>query len=107
MKISFLAVAVASLATQAAASYVNSCRNCRLEKWNNDWLSGDQWGPILLCDCKQTNGQWHASRLDLNNCIANDDGRLAPRQGGNLGGSCNMFSLDSNMKYFGAYCKKK
>lgn len=79
MKISLLAVAVASLAAQAAASYASSCRNCRLEKWNNDWLSGDQWRPILLCDCKQTNGKWRASRLDLNNCIANDDGRMAAR----------------------------
>lgn len=81
MKLSFLVVALASLGTQTAASYAGSCRNCHLEKWNNDWLSGDQWGPILLCECRQKNGQWHSSRLDLNNCIANSKGDLAPRQG--------------------------
>lgn len=80
MKISLLVVAVASLATQAAASYASSCRNCRLEKWNNDWLSGNEYGPILLCDCKQKDGKWHSSRLDLNHCIANNDGRMTSRK---------------------------
>jgi hypothetical protein len=46
-----------------------------------DRFSGLDKAPVLLCDCKQTNGQRRTSRLDLNLCIANDDGRMVPRSG--------------------------
>ncbi|KAH6844672.1 hypothetical protein B0I37DRAFT_378040 [Chaetomium sp. MPI-CAGE-AT-0009] len=107
MKICHLALALASFATQAAASYAGSCRNCRLEKWDNDPFSGNNYSHFLLCDCRQANGQWRASRLDLNHCIANSDGWMVSRGGGFLGKTCFGYGLDSDGKTFSAFCKKK
>ncbi|KAK4039555.1 hypothetical protein C8A01DRAFT_16453 [Parachaetomium inaequale] len=106
MKATFLAAVLATLTAQATASYASSCRNCRLEQWSSDWLSGNNLAPMLLCDCAQKNGGWHALRLDLNLCIANDDGNLSPRANGNFGGSCNGFRLDGG-KQFRCMCKGK
>ncbi|KAK3364314.1 hypothetical protein B0T25DRAFT_445654 [Lasiosphaeria hispida] len=106
MKISLLAVTLATLATQVVASYLGSCNNCRLEGRSAPWLSGDDEAPVLLCDCTRNNGQRRGTRLDLNSCITNDDGYLIPRADGGLGGSCNMFSLDGG-KVFSANCYKR
>ncbi|KAK3290983.1 Cyanovirin-N [Chaetomium fimeti] len=105
MKISILAVTLASLAAKVTASYASSCRNCRLEKWDSMPFSGLDYGHYLLCDCKQANGQWHASRLDLNRCIANSDGYMVSRAEGNLGRSCHGYGLLEG-KTFTAFCKK-
>jgi hypothetical protein len=67
IKASPLAAVLATLPFQATVSYASSCRNCRLQQCN------------LLCDCSQKNGGWHASRLGLNLCLANDDGNLSER----------------------------
>lgn len=81
MKISLPTTLLTLFATQALASYLGSCGNCRLERQNNDVLSGDDEAPVLLCDCRRTNGETRGSRLDLNNCIANVDGNMAAREG--------------------------
>ncbi|KAK0751312.1 hypothetical protein B0T18DRAFT_402234 [Schizothecium vesticola] len=106
MKLSLLAVALTALATHGAASYIGSCRNCRLEGRSAAWLSGDDEAPVLLCDCARSNNAgWRATRLDLNNCIMNNNGYLGALEGGGLEGSCNMFSLRDG-KYFSANCRK-
>lgn len=83
MKVSLVAIVFAALATchGAAASYIGSCKNCRLEKRSAAWLSGDDEAPVLLCDCAAGGGKSNPSRLDLNQCIANVKGVLTPRKG--------------------------
>ena len=82
MKVSRVAIILAAVAVyETTASYAGSCNNCRLEKRSAAWLSGDDKAPVLLCDCAVGDGRWNPSRLDLNQCIANANGVLAPRRG--------------------------
>ncbi|KAK7430795.1 hypothetical protein QQZ08_002584 [Neonectria magnoliae] len=53
-------------------NYQNSCENCSLESVrDNDYRT-----CYLECTCYDTNKQPKESRLDLNNVLRNDNGRL-------------------------------
>jgi hypothetical protein len=57
-------VALASSLALVQGSFMSSCRNPQLLN------SG------LEAECRTASGGWHQSRLELNSCLANDDGHL-------------------------------
>ncbi|CAF3080196.1 unnamed protein product [Rotaria sp. Silwood2] len=55
-------------------------------------------GTILRATCKRADGTTdsHAT-LDLNSCIANINGSLVPRSGGNFAASCSQIRLNGTV----------
>jgi hypothetical protein len=80
MKLSFFTtiITVASAVVSVSGSYARSCRNCRLDKIHNDWLSGYMYGVILICECDNGRGGWPTTKKNLNECLINSHGNLIP-----------------------------
>lgn len=56
-------------------------------------------GTVLTATCKRKDGVTDMqSKLDLNSLIANEDGRLVHRQGGNFAASCTNIQLSNHTK---------
>lgn len=62
-------------------------------------------GTTLTAICKRLDGTDFYATLDLNSCIANINGQLVPRSGGNFAASCSNNQLNGTIlscmaKYF-------
>jgi len=86
------------VANDIRADYTDSCTNSRLVM--GTWLSAD---------CKMRNGGTHyGAMLNLNDVIANDDGFLKWRRGGNFAATCNhIYIIAPDIGRLGAFCRPK
>ncbi|MDI1446381.1 CVNH domain-containing protein [Polyangium sp. 6x1] len=100
--ISFAAVALTGLlaagAAEARGAFEDSCDSIRI--FNNTNLSAN---------CKMRNGNVHfGAFIDLNQYIANDDGKLVWRRGGNFGATCSSISvIHPQIGRMGAICRQR
>ncbi|KAI9149618.1 hypothetical protein HJFPF1_11673 [Paramyrothecium foliicola] len=60
-------------------SFWSSCRNCDVT-------------PVgqLICECRQSNGNWRQIGFPLNDCLSNQGGVLHWQHGGNFMASCHI-----------------
>ncbi|KAH7029831.1 uncharacterized protein B0I36DRAFT_364305 [Microdochium trichocladiopsis] len=61
--------------------FLGSCRNVRLDGGAKTWL---------VAECRNLSGGWPTSRLNMNRCFVNSNGRLGYLQNGGYGGSCDV-----------------
>ena len=54
-------------------------------------------GTFLHANCRDLAGRYQASNIDINNCIANDDGVLHWRAGGNFKASSRNLKLEGTV----------
>ncbi|KAM7203891.1 Cyanovirin-N [Rhypophila sp. PSN 637] len=73
-------------------SYRGSCSSCTIV--NNN---------ALRCNCRNQGGGWTWSELNLNNCLANANGQLDWRRGGNYQSSCSSWAL-VDQQHFSTKC---
>ncbi|RPA78464.1 hypothetical protein BJ508DRAFT_416557 [Ascobolus immersus RN42] len=72
---------------QNAGGFAKTCGIPRLEGKNHDRLFVECSTPVD--DTKPTGElKWRETSLDLNECIANNDGMLVPQRNGGFSGSC-------------------
>ncbi|MDC3962887.1 CVNH domain-containing protein [Polyangium jinanense] len=100
--ISFAAVALTGLfaagVADARGAFEDSCDSIRIFNHTN-----------LSANCKMRNGNVHfGAHIDLNQYLANDDGRLVWRRGGNFGATCsNITVIHPQIGRMGATCRQR
>ncbi|KAK4464026.1 hypothetical protein QBC42DRAFT_264160 [Cladorrhinum samala] len=77
MKFTLPLVTAALFATSASAGFFASCKP--------NWTIFDN---KLTAECRQINGAYRKTQMDMNLCVANDNGRLVGRDNGNYLRSC-------------------
>jgi hypothetical protein len=64
---------LAALSAVVSSTFTQSCFDCHIDPRTPN-------NAGIRCDCRQPDGQYRLSALDLNRCYANANGNITPRQ---------------------------